>query len=194
MLQSFNRHEHSQWSEIHLKENQPVYEECLMVCEVDQCELCGYTEVPLNQGLSHIDHYIKRDIDPNLTFCWENMIAAVKDDKFGADWKDNHIKRNDYDKKMKCYRNVLNPITSDFIDRFKFATDGFMEPVDRNDQIAQNTIDVFNLNEFSLKNRRKEAMQAARDMMNGGIDIDLIRQYLLPGGFISAVEYEFSKN
>ena len=91
----------------------------------------------------HIDHYVKRDIDHNLTFSWTNMIAAVKDYRFGADWKDDHIKKSDYDSSKKRYKNILDPVVDDFTCRFKFYTDGFMEPSDCNDILAENTITMF---------------------------------------------------
>ena len=99
-LEDFNRVKHTMWKEIHDEENRHVYEDCLRRCKLEQEELCGYTEIPLSSDTTHIDHYIKRDIDPRLTFCWNNMVAAVKDYRFGADWKDAHIQKVDYDSNM----------------------------------------------------------------------------------------------
>lgn len=119
-LDDFYEHKHTMWNEIHEECNKHVYDDCLTQCELDQDELCGYTEIPLSSGKKHIDHYVKRDIDPNLTFSWQNMIAAVKDYRFGADWKDDHIKRGDYDSSKKRYKNILNPVIDNFSGRFKF--------------------------------------------------------------------------
>jgi uncharacterized protein (TIGR02646 family) len=40
----------------------------------EQNGLSGYTEKPVTKK-SHIDHYIKRDINPRLTFDWNNLIV-----------------------------------------------------------------------------------------------------------------------
>ena len=42
-------------------------------------------------------------------------------------------------------------VVDDFSGRFKFYTDGFMEPSDCNDTLAENTITMFNLNDETLK-------------------------------------------
>lgn len=192
-LDDFYEHKHTMWKEIHEKCNKHVYDDCLTQCELDQDELCGYTEIHLSSGKKHIDHYVKRDIDPNLTFSWPNMIAAVKDYRFGADWKDDHIKRSDYDFSKKRYKNILNPVIDNFSGRFKFNTDGFMEPSDSDDTIAENTITMFNLNDETLKNRRANSMTLARSMFEGGMGKDEILHYLASDGFISSVEYELSQ-
>lgn len=111
-LRSFNKAKHENWTEISDPANRHVYNDCWQQCFEDQACLCSYTEAPLPKDKDkekdkdedevkvkrHIDHYIKRDFAPDLTFCWNNMIAAVKDSRFGADYKDKHVKRNDYDK------------------------------------------------------------------------------------------------
>lgn len=192
-LDDFNQKEHRIWNEIHEELNKHIYEDCLTQCELDQNELCGYTEIPLNSGIRHIDHYIKRDIDPNLTFSWTNMVAAIKDYRFGADWKDDHIKKSDYDSSQKRYKKILNPVVDDFSHRFKFGADGFMEPSDCNDIMAKNTITMFNLNDDTLKSRRSNSMTLARNMFEGGMNKKDILCFLAPGGFISAIEYELSQ-
>lgn len=192
-LNGFNKKKHTMWDEIHKEGNKQVYEDCLTQCELDQNELCGYTEIPLSSGKKHIDHYVKRVIDPNLTFSWANMIAAVKDYRFGADWKDDHIKLDDYDSSQERYKNILNPVIDNFSGRFKFNTDGFMEPSNSDDTIAENTITMFNLNDETLKNRRANSMTLARSMFEGGMNKEEILSYLASDGFISAVEYELSQ-
>ena len=60
------------------------------------------------------------------------------------------------------------------------------------DELATNTIKVFNLNEPSLKNRRKESMQMVRAMLKGGMQKEDIFSVLSSDGFVSAIEYELS--
>lgn len=88
--------------------------------------------------------------------------------------------------------NILNPIVDDFTDRFKFSTDGFMEPTNVQDKNAANTIRVFNLNEESLKIRRKDVMKSARDMVKGGMTKHEVFDMLAPYGFVSALEFELN--
>lgn len=191
-LKEFNKVVHVKWSDIHNDENQHVYDECLHLGEFDQEGLCGYTEVPLKYGKKHIDHYIKRETDPRLTFCWENMIVAIADYRYGANWKDSHIRNIDYNFNKKRYKNILNPVVDNFTGRFKFYTDGFMEPLDEGDVLGKETIKLFNLNEPTLMARRKNSMTAARTLFEGGMSKQDILRSLSLDGFISAVEYELS--
>ena len=192
-FQSFCQHHHTEWSEIHQPNTQSVYDDCLRECEKDQDGLCGYTEISLKETTMHIDHYVKRDFDNRLTFSWENMIAAVKDSRFGADWKDSHIKRVNYDVKSRRYDNILNPVLDDFEARFVFCTDGAILPKSADDTLAINTIEIFNLNEVSLKSRRKNIMQSVRSLIEGGFSKEEVLENVKTCGFLSAIEYELSK-
>lgn len=192
-LRSFNKAKHEKWGEFSDKANHHVYNDCLQQCIEDQACLCGYTEVPLTGEKRHIDHYIKRDFAPDLTFCWNNMIAAVKDSHFGADYKDKHVKRNDYNKSECCYTNILNPVRDEFTGRFRFSADGTIEPSDSQDIKAQKTIELFNLNEKSLKERRKRQMENVRTFIEDGLAKEEIPALLKGSGFVSAIEYELSQ-
>lgn len=192
-LRSFNKAKHKKWEEIHNEANRHVYNDCLQQCIEDQAHLCGYTEVPLSKDNRHIDHYIKRDFAPDLTFCWNNMIAAVKDDDFGADYKDKHVKRNDYNKSECCYTDILNPVKDEFAGRFRFSADGTMEPSDNKDIKAEKTIELFNLNEKSLKERRKVQMENVRTYIENDYTKEATLAALTEDGFVSAIEYELSQ-
>lgn len=192
-LTKFNRTSHSNWSDIHTEANKHVYDDCILQCMVDQMNLCGYTELCLDNGVKHIDHYIKRDIDPKLTFNWGNMIAAIKDSRFGADYKDNVVSRVDYDPITKQYKHIYNPLVDDLSGKFCFETNGFMRPINSADVKAQTTIDVFNLNEDSLQACRCDIMEYVRDMRKGGMSDEDIRESLAGSGFVTALEYELSQ-
>lgn len=192
-LRSFDKAKHKKWEEIHNEANRHVYNDCLQQCIEDQAHLCGYTDVPLSKDNRHIDHYIKRDFAPDLTFCWNNTIAAVKDSRFGADYKDEHVKRNDYDKSECCYTDILNPLKDEFAGRFRFSADGTIEPSDNKDIKAEKTIELFNLNEKSLKERRKVQMENVRQYTKDGLAKEKIPALLAEDGFVSAIEYELSQ-
>lgn len=192
-LRSFDKAKHKKWEEIHNEANRHMYNDCLQQCIEDQACLCGYTEVPLSKDNRHIDHYIKRDFAPDLTFCWNNMIAAVKDDDFGADYKDKHVKRNDYNKSECCYTDILNPVKDEFAGRFRFSADGTIEPSDSQDIKAEKTIELFNLNEKSLKERRKVQMENVRTYIENDYTKEATLAALTEDGFVSAIEYELSQ-
>lgn len=192
-LRSFNKAKHEKWGEFSNKANRHVYNDCLQQCIEDQTHLCGYTEVPLSKDNKHIDHYIKRDFAPDLTFCWNNMIAAVKGSRFGADYKDEHVKRTDYDRFGCCYTDILNPLKDEFAGRFRFSADGTIEPSDSQDIKAKKTIELFNLNEKSLKERRKVQMENVRQYTKDGFAKEKIPALLAEDGFVSAIEYELSQ-
>lgn len=192
-LRSFNKAKHEKWGEFSDKANRHVYNDCLQQCIEDQAHLCGYTEVPLSKDNRHIDHYIRRDFAPDLTFCWNNMIAAVKDSHFGADYKDKHVKRNDYNKSECCYTDILNPVKDEFAGRFRFSADGTIEPSDSQDIKAEKTIELFNLNEKSLKERRKVQMENVRTYIENDYTKEATLAALAKDGFVSAIEYELSQ-
>lgn len=121
------------------------------------------------------------------------MIAAVKDDDFGADYKDKHVKRNDYDKSECCYTDILNPVRDEFADRFRFSADGTIEPSDSQDIKAEKTIELFNLNEKSLKERRKVRMENVRTYIENDYTKEATLAALTEDGFVSAIEYELSQ-
>lgn len=172
------------WMTIHLPQYKGVYNDCMVQCINDQKGLCGYTECVLRDSNRHIDHYIKRSIAPVATYAWQNMIAAVRDDRFGANRKDNRVRN------INDYTNLYNPIMDALSGVFTYSADGTISPTDSSDIKAQYTIDVFNLNEPSLKEQRANQMKAVRDMRKGGMDDITIEESLSYNGFISAMEYE----
>jgi len=90
-FQAFVRKSHpGSWEEIHRAEP-PVYGDVCQALTEEQNSLCGYTEIPLYKGCTHIDHYYKRTLYPEKCFCWDNLILAGLDDGFGARFKDKRI-------------------------------------------------------------------------------------------------------
>ena len=91
---------------------------------------------------------------PELTFDWNNLIVATKDSNFGANYKDNKsgIQKNNYG-------NIFNPVIDNVENYFDYTTWGEVTPKtaisEVENQKAIKTIEVFNLNHNSLKDRRK---------------------------------------
>ncbi len=175
------------WDDLH-KRYQTVYIQSRKhIGEIEQNCLCGYTELPFNNIFdTHIDHYVKRDIDFKLAFKWSNLIVAIHHGRFGADFKDAKIQKDDYVK-------ILNPVIDMCHDYYDYTMTGEMIPrSDLSNELKEKctyTRDIFNLNHDSLKNRRKEIACLIHQYKEGGLDSNDIRTVLDKFGLTSAVEY-----
>ena len=129
----------------------------------EQNGLSGYTEKPVTKK-SHIDHYIKRDLNPGLTFDWNNLIVDEINDLYGARFKDTQIHH------LNQYTNILNPVTDDVHLLFYYSQTGRIDPhpnlTDLERVKAKNTIDIFNLNHPDLVNKRKSIFKNIQDYQN----------------------------
>ncbi len=54
---------------------------------------------------------------------------------------------------------------------------------------AEETIKAFNLNHNSLQDRRREMIQSVNDYKNGGLDSEMIIEFLTGSGFKSVIKY-----
>lgn len=148
------------WDEF-VENDHEGYVLCRQQADVEQHGMCGYTEIPLGSGkiTVHFDHFRKKGIYPELRFNWENLFAAVKDHRFGADYKDRYING---DNEKKVYAGILSPLTENLQGYFHYATNGEVEPLiglsDDDVKKAKVTIDMFHLNETELVNRRRTMM------------------------------------
>lgn len=157
-----------------------------ILCE-EQDELCGYTELPINDPFNcHIDHYRKTNLFVSLTFEWNNFIVATMDDDFGARYKDmrSGIKATEY-------QLVLCPITDHVESYFEYTLTGDIIPKrqglnDSEKAMAQRTIDIFNLKHPSLTSRRKALIEMIEAY--GDLPTDEIKSYLTGFGFKSLIE------
>lgn len=147
----------------------------------EQNNLCGYTEIYINnEEECHIDHYIKREFDSRLTFDWNNLIVATKDNDFGANYKDNTYKIQQPE-----YTQIYNPVT----DNIKFKYDEFGVILEEAGKIKK-TVEVFHLNCESLKRRRADIISTIEALKKDNNDIEDIKAVLENVGFLSVVEQE----
>lgn len=164
----------------------------LYILTTEQDCMCGYTELPIDEQNSHIDHYVKRSIDHTKIFDWNNLIVASIDDDFGAKYKDNgyKIKANDY-------ASIFNPVVDNMEDYVYYANDGEMRPNNKCDDKmvskVNKTIEVFNLNIRSLKDRRKEIITNINTYRKSGLSEADIRAALASIGFVSVVDFELAR-
>lgn len=158
-----------------------------ILCEEQDC-LCGYSEIKLEDDptSSHIDHYYKRDLFPTKTFDWNNLIVSTIDEDFGGKYKDNtyKIKYNEY-----C--QIFNPVVDDMSKFIAFLGNGKMIPLEGMDNSIVNkvkkTIEVFNLNCKSLKDRRRDLIAQLYNCE--GLSKEEIRNAFTNKGFISVLNW-----
>lgn len=153
----------------------------------EQFLLCGYTEIYIDNEDCHIDHYVKRALNNNLCYDWNNLVVAVNDDDYGAKYKDggNGVKN------LADYNLIFNPVNDRTQDFFRYTTDGKIHPADNLNQAdfnkAEKTIIIFNLNHNSLKTRRKDLILTMNALKEGGTENQDLSVILEEQGFPSFV-------
>ena len=152
---------------------------------------CAYTEVRVepDSNSSHIDHFYKRQLYTNLKFNWSNLFVATNNEHYGAKYKDKVVtEKNDYS-------NIIIPAQEDPSQYFKYDFTGIIE--EKNSDVdskaykkAKKTKDVFYLNHYSLKERRKTVANQVSDFYNQ-LPLEVIKNEI--GEFDQAMEeFHFS--
>ena len=180
-----NKHKPSKWEELN---GELRYNMRLHILLYEQDCLCGYSEIPLDaeNTSSHIDHFVKRDYDHSKIFDWDNLVVSAIDEDYGGKYKDNtyKIKQNEY-------AQVFNPTKDDMGQYIEYLRDGRIAPRDGiqdaiNDKILK-TIEVFNLNCRSLKNRRKQLLIELDSC--SGLPKEELKHTFEKNGFISLINW-----
>ena len=149
----------------------------LTILTQEQNRICGYSEIPIeNERDCHIDHFRKRSMFPEKTFDWDNLIASCNDDDFGAKFKDNKsgISKSDY-------QYFFNPINEHVQNYFYYNEIGEVEP-----KYDLNVIEIFNLQDKSLVNRRKTIINQVKNCST--LSPEEIKEVMKYSGFISLIE------
>lgn len=119
----------------------------------EQGGLSLYTEEPCLLNRSHIDHFRRRSEYPQMAFDWSNLVVDGMSDYYGARYKDC------YSRGGLDYKCLIDPVYDSPERFFSYYGDGSIEPavmLNNWDLLrAEYTIEVFNLNHPSLKERRK---------------------------------------
>ena len=158
-----------------------------ILCNEQDC-LCGYSEIVLEEdsSSSHIDHFYKRDLFPKQTFIWDNFVVSTVDEDFGGKYKDNTYKI-----KKEDYTLIFNPVTDDMSQYISYLGNGKMIPrngISQNDiDKVKKTIEVFNLNCQSLKERRRVLIANLQTCSE--FPKDDIREMFSRSGFISVLNW-----
>ena len=180
-----DKHKPSKWEELN---GELRYNMRLHILLYEQDCLCGYSEIPLDaeNTSSHIDHFVKRDYDHSKIFDWDNLEVSAIDEDYGGKYKDNtyKIKQNEY-------AQIFNPTKDDMGQYIEYLRDGRIAPRDGiqdaiNDKILK-TIEVFNLNCISLKNRRKQLLIELDSC--SGLPKEELKHTFEKNGFISLINW-----
>lgn len=161
----------------------------------EQFNQCAYTELPLfyENNDSHLEHLKRKNVTffPELAFEWSNLFVSCNFDDFGGKYKDNKYLKG---KTRADNALIINPALENPADFFELKSWGELtikENLNDNDRKkAEISIDAFNLNHNSLKERRKEMIQSIKDYQNGGFDSEMIFECLSGSGFKSVIDNE----
>ena len=185
----YARDYHLTWDEFH-NQCSDMYIACREQAYSEQKGECAYTGLPLTGNvIIHLDHFKKKSIYPRLTFEWSNLFAAVKDNHFGADYKDNQINGRNA---AHYYQLLINPALESPEAYFWYSNDGMVHPKDGLTQTdvekANTTILLLNLNQSTLIHRRRELWKMIQNYKD--LPIDTIASALKNYGF-SFVIYSY---
>lgn len=177
------------WDTFHRDARQCYLDSRMQILIEEQDCLCGYTEICIaNVTDAHLDHYHKKSIFPEMTFAWDNLIAATLDSDFGANYKDSVYKI-----KKEEYPAIFNPAAEDVHTYLYYNQRGEIEPqstLNASEKIkVKKTIEVFNLNHPSLRTRRETIINQIRNCV-GSLSIEEIISAFSASGFKSVVLQE----
>ncbi len=127
----------------------------------EQNLLCAYCEKEIDDNAknSNIDHFKTRNLFPELTLEYSNLLVSCNTKGRCSDFKDKHVKAREE------YENIVNPILENPNDFFDYLLTG--EIIAKNEK-AQFTIDIFNLQDKSLIQCRLQVVKALE-----GLDLNL---------------------
>lgn len=120
-----------------------------------QGQRCAYCEGPIDKKNRHIEHFYQRNRHPRGTFDWSNLFGSCKQDKRCGRHKDSY---GDYN-----FKDLIKPDNENPDDLLVFAKDGTVHPrrglSPKEQDRAQKTIAILNLNHPQLKAIRREAVR-----------------------------------
>jgi TIGR02646 family protein len=136
-----------QWNDI-----TPVRTKLRQCLREEQQLCCAYTEVNLpDSGKCHIDHFKTRNLFPELTFDYNNLLVSCNHETYGAKHKDKRIKNKE------DYTDLINPVEESSDEYIEYTFLGDVE-ARNNSAKGKKTIEYFNLNEKYLVERRKTVL------------------------------------
>lgn len=163
----------------------------------EQGNECAYTGLWLGKGTKqtvHLDHFHKKAIYAEETFSWENLFAAAKNLDYGSDYKDKQI----HGPRMNAdaqYQSFWSPLQAGLVNAFWYRQDGWMEPGEHlsaeDRRLAQQTIDMYNLNSPDLKRKRRDIIRCLGNMQQ--LEEDEVRSAMETMGFSFLIDFELKQ-
>ena len=122
------------------------------ILEKEQNNLCIYCEKRIsdNSKKSNIDHFKTRNLFPEKSLDYDNLLVSCNVNERCSSLKDS---KKSLLKNRDDYENIIDPTIENPNDFFYYLLSGEIVPIDENK--AQFTIDIFNLNQQSLSDERK---------------------------------------
>lgn len=145
------------WEDDKIGENRTKLREHIL--ENEQNGKCAYCCCCLKLDSSHIDHFLKRELFEDKTFCYENLFVSCCSNNHCGRHKDIKLENNNKAKEInnkfiKPTENISNFFTYDLTLRvFNSNTLNSNEK-----ERAELTIDYFNLNHAEIINNRKQQL------------------------------------
>ncbi len=124
---------------------------------VEQGYLCAYTLLKISTDKAHIEHLKPQSLCVNgEDVAWDNIVACfpqpgAQHPGFGAVQKDRW-----WDETL-----FISPLAENCESRFRYKSDGAIEPAIKNDSAAATTIDKLKLDCERLREARKSAIMKA---------------------------------
>ncbi len=187
---SFVTQQHpNNWHDDFVHFNHDLYVQCLNTLESDQHHLSTYTELRLssNNGIKHIDHFLKRNLFPQHTFVWDNLFVDDHSKDYGSDYKDSsHLSQQEN-------QDLIYPAKDDPQNFLSFQSNGKMIPLHGLNNTDSNratlTIDKFNLNHPFLMKKRRDLMLLIDNSRKRGLTDAGITTALSGFGLTSFIEF-----
>jgi len=184
------------WSDFSgVEKYRDAYEQVRLHIAVNEQDcLSAYTELPLGDA-THIDHFRKRTLYPQLTFEYYNLLVDDRNDNYGACYKDSR-KADVTAETFDGGKRIFNPVEEDMSQYITFNVNGEMlAKCDLDEEMTERvteTIRVFNLNHPSLKNMRSAMIMNVYNCRQGALSDDEIRICLRDSGFPTILEWSLA--
>ena len=149
------------WEDKHIAEIRPKLRSNMLLEE--QMLLCAYCEKEIDESSknSNIDHFKTRNLFPELTFEYSNLLVSCNTKERCSNFKDTHIKSREE------YENIVNPTFENPNDFFDYLLTG--EIIARNEK-GQLTIDIFNLKDKALTQCRLQIIKSLEHLDDLSLD------------------------
>jgi uncharacterized protein (TIGR02646 family) len=153
------------------------------ILNTEQSCQCAYCEMKISSDSKHseIDHIRKREHYFNdLDFF--NMLVSCRHNDSCSHYKDPNIMEQEYDK-------IINPSIEDPEKLLTYTIDGRIIAQDKNNEKANFTIKIFNLNSKRLIRRRRDFTEAASSYIKQIPYEDLESHANVLGGFKGLLKF-----